>query len=452
MATRGATVGIPPRVVVGAGLVLISGYVVLLLRLMSSSTYDTWGALIIGPVLAAVTYPALVRQAKREGDRRVLVILCIALIVKLLFSIFRYYQVVDLYAFADATGYHGTGAVLSERFLAGDFDTTLPEGDRPFETHNMFVITGIIYMVIKPSLLGGFVTFSWLAFLGLFCFYRAFHLAVPEGRTRAYGLLLFFLPSMLFWPASIGKEAWTMFTLGVAAFGAARLFTGQRPGRGAALLVAGMAGTAVIRPHFAGLMAVALAIGFLARRASPERGRMSPLAKVLALGGLAFMALVLVTRTQEFFGDTFYEGASITSVRGVASVLEETARQTGVGGSRFDPANVTTPQGLVVATATVLFRPFPFEADNLPTMLAAVEGILLIGVLAVRVPWAIQALRLSRRRPYLAAAMAYCAGTIIALSGIANFGILTRQRVLLLPMLLVLLSVPRPSRRPARAG
>ena len=53
------------------------------------------------------------------------------------------------------------------------------------------------------------------------------------------------------------------------------------------------------------------------------------------------------------------------------------------------------------------------------------------------------ALRHAREQPYVAAAFVYCGASVIALSSIANFGILARERVLLLPMFLILLSVPR---------
>lgn len=449
--TRATAIGLSPRVMVGAGLAVLAGYVILLVRLMETSTYDTWGALIVGPALIAITFPALARQARREGDPRLLWILMAALIVKLLFAILRHYQATELYAFADATGYHRGGTELAGRFLVGNFDTSVPVR-LPSETLFMYIVTGVVYTIIRPTLLGGFVAFSWLAFLGLFLFYRAFHLAVPEGRPRTYAKLLFFLPSILFWPSSIGKEAWTMFTLGIAAYGAARLYAGRGSGRGIALFVVGLAGTAAVRPHFAGIFALAAAIGYLVGKPRPEARQLVPATKIFAVAASLAAAVVLVSQTERFFRDSGLGGGSITSTAGIESVLEETGRRTATGGSRFDPVAVGSPQGLALATVTVLFRPFPQEADNFPTMLAAIEGIFLLVVVIVRLPWALSALRHVRDHPYVAAAFVYCGASVIALSSIANFGILTRQRVLLLPMLIVLLSVPRAAAPPAAAN
>ena len=35
---------------------------------------------------------------------------------------------------------------------------------------------------------------------------------LPTGDHRRYALLVFFMPSLLFWPSSIGKESWMLFT------------------------------------------------------------------------------------------------------------------------------------------------------------------------------------------------------------------------------------------------
>jgi hypothetical protein len=46
------------------------------------------------------------------------------------------------------------------------------------------------------------------------------------------------------------------------------------------------------------------------------------------------------------------------------------------------------------------------------------------------------------RRPYVAMSTVYCVGFIIAFSNVGNFGIITRQRAQLLPLLFVLLALP----------
>jgi hypothetical protein len=47
-----------------------------------------------------------------------------------------------------------------------------------------------------------------------------------------------------------------------------------------------------------------------------------------------------------------------------------------------------------------------------------------------------------RRRPYIAFVLAYVAVFVFAFSSFANFGLLARQRLQVMPIFLVLLSIP----------
>src|SRR5204863_3854856 len=107
-----------------------------------------------------------------------------------------------------------------------------------------------------PSLLGAFFIFSWAGFWGLYLFYRAFCIAVPEGDHRRYALLILLLPSLLFWPSSLGKEAWMTLGLGLFAYGGARIITHQR--YGFMVVLAGVLATAAVRPHVAAMGLLAL--------------------------------------------------------------------------------------------------------------------------------------------------------------------------------------------------
>ena len=62
------------------------------------------------------------------------------------------------------------------------------------------------------------------------CFYRAFVTALPDADHHRYALLIFLWPTLVFWPSSIGKDCWLLFTLGIASLGAARVLV-RRPRR-----------------------------------------------------------------------------------------------------------------------------------------------------------------------------------------------------------------------------
>ena len=419
---------------VGTGLALVAAFVAGLLILMAATDYDTWGAMFVAPVLIAVSLPVLARQAHREGDRWLFILLVVALLVKLGGAIARHYVAFDVYGgVADANSYDLIGTEIAERFRAGNFDHGLP---RLTGTQFIEFITGIIYTVMGPSLLGGFLFFSWLGFWGLFLFYRAFVIAVPEGSRRAYARLLFFLPSLVFWPSSIGKESWMMFSLGIAAFGAAHIMTG-RTMRGVGIASLGLWLAALPRPHVAGLMALGMVVGYLFRKPRQDLRELAPVVKGLAMALVAVVALIFLVQATEFL-----KGQGIDTDQGVTSALREVSYTTSSGESSFVPSELESPFRAPIAVLTVLFRPFVFEAHNVQALAAALEGTFLLAVSLFRFRWGLAAVRSMRRQPYVAFAAAYAGLFIIAFSSFANFGLLARERVQLFPLFVLLLSIP----------
>ena len=425
--------GLQAPTLIATGLVAAVAYVVGLMVLMSVTDYDTWGGMVLGPLLLLLALPAFRRQAAREGDPRVFWFLTLALVAKLASTLVMLYVIFDLYeGTADAVRYHRHGIDIKETIRHGG---ALDPVRTLTGTSFIRLLTGILYSITGPTLLGGSLFFSWLGFWGLFFFYRAFILAVPEGRPRTYGRLLFFLPSMLFWSSAIGKEAWMLFALGLTAFGAALLLEGGL--RGLPVIATGLWLTAMVRPHMAGLVAVGLVFGAVLRRPRGELRQLAPVVRgflILLLAGMAWFAVV---RAESFLGVD-----DLTSAEGLTVALEGTAQRTDRGGSRFVPSLVRSPERAPGAVAQVVFRPFLFEAENGQTIIAGLETTFLLLYSFARLPWFLSALRNLRRRPYLMFALAYTCMFIVAFSSMANFGILARQRVQLLPFYLALLALP----------
>ncbi|MCI0633992.1 MAG: hypothetical protein L0206_08780 [Actinobacteria bacterium] len=417
--------------IVGFGIALTALYVGALMYLMPRATYDTWGALIVGPLMFVLTIPLLVRQSRREGDPWVFWLLLAALLMKLLGALLRAYVVSDVYGGeGDSLLYHSEGTRIAAGLWDGDFDTGL---ETLSDTDFIYFFTGLIYAVTGPTFLGGFLVYSWLGFLGLFFFYRAFTIAVPDGRRTSYALLLFFLPSLVFWPSGIGKEAWMVFALGLAAYGGARAMSGALA-RGVPVAALGLWLCWVVRPHVAGLMAVALVVGFVVGRV--PRKEFGRLLKVAAIVVAILVAGFMIQQAKQFLSD-----AGIESFGGLTGVLTQTGERTSKGGSEFDPVIVETPLDFPAAALTVLFRPLPIEADSTQALIASLEGAFLLILAVVRFRWIVAAFVSIRRRAYVAFAFVFVGMFIVAYSSIANFGILARQRVQVLPIALVLLCI-----------
>ena len=423
-----------PGLAMAVGLILLTAFFAATLGAMPRATYETWGALIIGPGLFALTLPLLARQSKRERDRRLFWLLALALALKLGAGIVADYVAFDVYGgSADAAEYHRQGVEVAERFRAGNFDPGMEE-----VTGSQFpiLLNGIIYAITGPTRLGGFLVHAWIGFIGLFLFYRAFVLAVPEGRRRTYARLLFFLPSQIFWSSLIGKDSWMVFALGITAFGVARILTG-RLWRGLIVAGVGLWFASLVRPHVAGIAGIALAGAVFLRRPRAELRQIAPIAKALSLGVICVLAFVLVGQAQRFLEDS-----GIDTRKGFANALNEASRGAAYGGSVFVPTPVDSPSAFPGAAVSVLFRPFLTEVENSQTFLAALEGMFLFGLTVVRFRWGIAAVRSLRRQPYVAYALAFTGIFVFAFSSFANFGLLVRQRTQVMPLYLVLIAVP----------
>ena len=228
-----------------------------------------------------------------------------------------------------------------------------------------------------------------------------------------------------------------VFTLGIAAIGVARLLTG-RVLRGVVLLAIGTGLAAIVRPHVGGLIAIAALGGCLFLRPTTW-GRAGPVLKWIGVACVLVLSAFLVVKTADFLG------ADVLSTQGIVDELQQVSTRSDSGGSRYAAVVVSSPADIPLAVVTVLFRPFVFEVNNAQALAAAVESTLLLVLVAVRLRWIWAAITSLRRIPYAAFALFYSGAFIVVFASFPNFGLLARERVQLLPLFFVLLSIP-PSR------
>jgi hypothetical protein len=414
------------------------GYVIVMTFSAAVMSWDTWAAVAFAPILFAITIPLLKRGLRKDPDPRIGQLVVIAFVAKMLGSLARYALTYGLYERADATAYHESGARLAAAFWDGSFarvaEIELPElSGTPF----VRLVTGLLYIATGPTLLGGFLVFAWLSFLGLFFFYKAVVVGFPTANHRRYAYLVFFLPSMLYWPSSIGKDAWICFGLGLASYGIALITRHQPLGYPVAGL--GLLATAGPRPHITVLCVVSLMMAYLLRRKSWRESTLGPVGKVLGIVVLMGVGVVIVSKAASFFE---VDGVSSTSV---TEVLDYTDKQSGQGGSEFEAVRVKSPTEF--PNAAVLFRPWPWEAGSAQALIASAEGTMLLVLGVASVPRLMKLPKYLFQVPYVAYALTYTIMFVIAFSSIGNFGILTRQRTQVLPLVLVLLVLPVESHR-----
>lgn len=401
---------------------------------MNHTSYIIWGAFWVAPVLLILSLPLAHRAARLDGDTIGRIVLVAAAVKVFIVPLLRYWMVYGLYGgTADASRYHRVGALLAPLFRQGTYqDLGEISGTRFME-----ILTGQVYAFIGPTRLGGFMVFSWFSFLGVYLFYRAFRTACPGGDGRRYALLVFFFPTLLFWPASIGKEAFMILALGAAALGAAQLFTGRL--RGLVWLSLGLWGAAVVRPHVALLVCAGLVVAapLAVLRGGASGRQRSRLGSAMLLVALLVAGSALIGVAEEFLGLESLDAQT------TQQELDEVTLRTEQGGSEFTAFSPSNPVGFVLSGVTVLFRPFPFEVRNVQAMLTALEGMALLALCALSLRRLVRLPAKVVKEPYLAFGFVYTLVFIYAFSSIVNFGLLARQRAQLLPVLFVLLCASR---------
>jgi hypothetical protein len=423
-------------IVAGVGLAAIVVYFAALMHGLRAWPYSQWMVLLLVPILLAAGVAVIVRVT-RDDDVPLTRLIVVALVVKLAASFVRYYVVFSLYGTGDSEQYDLAGTRIATQFRERRLSLTdllaVGQGTRFVQD-----LTGVIYAFMGASRIGGFVVYSFVGFWGLFLFHRAALIGLPEGSQRRYALLVFFLPSLVFWPSSIGKEAVMMLSLGVCAWGAARILE-RRGGGGWLALAAGLGLGYMLRPHVAVVVLAALAVAMLFRRRRGRAPVLGPLGRIVTVILLmAAMAFVLGKTAERFL-----PLSEPTSPSGeVSQLLQRATSGTNEGGSEIDSPRPNSPLDYPYAAFTVLFRPTVLDVGSGGAALAAAETTFVL-VLAVA-SW--KRLRnlpsIAFRRPYVAFSIVYTGIFAFAWSSFGNLGAIARQRSQVWPFVLLLLAVP----------
>ncbi len=384
---------------------------------------------VAGVVVALIGVGVLVStwlgvRLATDADRGWLsMLLPLAFIAKMVGSGVRYFVVAELYGIGDSFKYHSIGLRVAPVWRSLQVpDVT----NGSFGTQVTGQITGLLYTIVSPPLIGGFMLFATLSFIGMVCFYVAFRHTMPRWGVLPYFVLLFFLPTMLFWPSSVGKDALMVLGLGLVALGSVWLFSARFT---SGLWLAGAGGLllGLVRPHILAIAVGSIVLAVVFTRAG--RLDVSRAARVLLMV-IALIAMAYVVPVA---------AARIGIDEGLEAFLADQQQHTAQGGSAVLGEPATSPLDLPGATLRVLFRPLPYEAATPGMLFSAIEGVALLGLLLWKIPtmWANR--RIVRRTPYMMLSLAFTTAFVIAFSSVFNLGIIARQRSQVIPFLLVVI-------------
>lgn len=388
---------------------------------------EAMGAIISAPLLMLIAWFVAKKLADIDRNPDLVPILMGATCLKLVGSVIRYWVAANLYGTGDFYDYDKFGRRVAAGLRHGHL-ITLP--GRLAGTNFMRLVTGFIYFATPSRMMSGFLVYGFLSLVGLLFFWRAYRTAVSATNDVRYLKWLVLLPSLLYWPSAIGKDAFMLLAAGIAAYGAACILS-DRLWTGIGALSVGMLGMLMVRPHFALAACGGLMLALLFRR---QRGGI--VQTVVSVAFVVALGFVVVQSASSFFGISAFNQAS------VVKALNEASTQTGQGGSQFTPVIVNSPIKIPLAAITVLYRPLPFEAHSGQEMITAIEGSVLVILTLKSWRQIKRALAAGRRMPYFL----YCTGAllvfIIAFSGFSNFGILARERTVIQPLFLVFIALP----------
>ena len=360
--------------------------------------------------------------------------LVIGVIAKVAASYLRYLTLVVSYeGVGDATLYDQVGRELALAWAGKGPDPTLI-GIK--ETNFVKWFTGLVYYAFGANQIAGYFVFGLLALVGSYLWYRATVDAVPMMDKRVYLFLVLFAPSIAFWPSSIGKEALMQLGIGAMALGTSYLMR-QDLLKGLAFGLAGGWWLYTVRPHLLALVTIATGLAYLAGRVKPrDAAHGNVLIRSLGLLVIALLVGFAIGQGTQFLG------IKDLSVSSVETTLDNQSKGTAKGGSSFDNGgDYLSPVNLPRGAVTVLLRPFPWETGTPFQLLASLESAVVIVFILFRLGSLKNALLRARTSPFLL----YCWILTILYSAtfaaFSNFGLLVRQRSLVLPAFYVLLSV-----------
>ncbi len=376
---------------------------------------------------AAVAY--LAGRLARDEDRAWLPTMVMAGFTgKLVASWVRWWVLVDYYrGSGDAVGYHARGIEYSALWRGFEAPPLA------LRTEAMEAVAGLVYVPYTPNFLGGFFLFATIAFFGQMYLYAAFRRSVATRRLKLYALAVFFVPTVVYWPSSIGKESVMVLGLGIAAYGVSKLLNDGAL-NSLPIIAIGLIISGVIRPHIAAMQVAGVAGAlFLAKRGGVAE---FPAKRIVLLGLVGAMAMAVLLVAAADFGISLDDPTALNQVNNVIDGVEQ---QTNKGGSSVSGGFITSPAQFPEVAVRVLFRPLPYEAHNPPALASSFEGLLLLVILVWRLPAMLRRGVKMRRDPYLLFCFIFTIGFILAFSAFLNLGLMARERSMIMPFLLALI-------------
>jgi hypothetical protein len=289
-----------------------------------------------------------------------------------------------------------------------------------FGTAMVKYMVNILVNILNLSYFGAFLFFNILGSIGLLLFYASLRSVTLHcsKRIKLLGLVMVLLPSASFWSSAIGKDSISFLAVNLALWAALKLEKRMF------LMALSVILMLLVRPHMAGMIAISLVIFmFLRFKIYSQVKKIF----IILVGFPVAIALI-------FYAGKYTGIDDITNATEVISYIESRQGVNLDGGSSLDIKDMSLP----VKVFTYLFRPLPYEAHSITSLLSAVENMVYFALFI----YAIRFMRVRRKSINLNHVFLWSyvfLSTIILSSMTANLGIAVRQKWMIMPIIIYLL-------------
>ena len=227
--------------------------------------------------------------------------------------------------------------------------------------------------------------------------------------------------------------------IALIAYGAARILRSRRGGF--LLMVLGVVIGVLVRPNEVVLLLGGFAVAMVIRVVGGREA--GPMRRILGFtfGGVLLVFSFFITQRYLLHG-----GSSITGQLQATNANNSiNTASVSSGGVPYSSNPLTFPRDVY----EVLFNPLPINAHGSSQLIAAAENTVILVLILASLRQLRVVIRASFARPYVLVCFVYSLGFLYAFAALGNLGLIERERTLLLPLLLVLLCIPRgPKRAP----
>jgi hypothetical protein len=313
----------------------------------------------------------------------------------------------------DAVGYWRQAKFMSYT----DFIYSLTEAQG---TYFIYALNYYPSNILDLSYFTGTMIYSLIGFIGLTYFYMIAVELIPNNpEFKGYYLfpMLFFLPNLHFWSCAVGKDTLLFFCIAIFTYGL------MQPAKRMPMIILGLLLAYFIRPHITLFMLLGFGLAYF------SGNNISVFQRVIFIGIMIGIAIIILPKVMEF---AKIEEATVDSFNQF-SELKAALLSKSYTGSAVDISSYPFP----LKVFTFLYRPFFFDINGIPSVLASFENLLLL-VLSITI-LKNKPLQSFRNAPFVIQGMVYflIIGTLAFSQSLGNVGIMIRMRNMFLPGLII---------------